>query len=133
MHIPCKYRFVGDSEELKKIASYMKNNPAKKFLSLGSTSCISEEVKVIPNVIKVKKEPVDDLDCVDGASSTSKPMQMDTQPRIGLPIADPTADAHRESKQNNDKTTFKPTVAVDIPVPYSTRNVRCECTREGIL
>ena len=57
-------------------------------------------------------------------------MQMDTQPRIGLPIADPTADARGESKHNNDKTTFKPTVAVDIPVPYSTR---CECTREGIL
>ena len=41
---------------------------------------------------------------------------MDTQPRIELPIADPTTDAHGESKQNNDKTTFKPTVAVDIPV-----------------
>ena len=49
MHIPCKYRFVGSSEELKKISSYMNNSFVKNLLLLSSVSYDNEvfdEVKV---------------------------------------------------------------------------------------
>jgi len=71
MHIPCKYRFVGSSEELKKISSYMNNSFVKNLLLLSSVSYDNEvfdEVKVKRSIKEVKKE----FESIDSVTGTSK-------------------------------------------------------------
>ena len=69
MHIPCKYCFIANSEELKKISRYVRNNPANKALWPSSESSRGDEdVKAKPSTDKVKKEPLplgEDSECIN--------------------------------------------------------------------
>ena len=115
MHIPCKYRFVENSEELKKISKYVRNNPAKKTLLPSSESS---------RVTKVKKEPLplgDDSECIAGNSKWSS----NTTQMTASPITDIPAAAHLKKNPNTTKTVAKS--AQEIPFGVKITNVNQEC------
>jgi len=125
MHIPCKYRFVGNSEELKKISRYVRNNPAKKALLPSSESSRDDEdVKAKPSTDKVKKEPLslgDDSECIAGNSKwSSNPTQMTASPITDIPGV-----AHLKNNPITTKTVAKS--AQEIPFGVKITNVNQEC------
>jgi len=118
MHIPCKFRFVGSSEEIKKISSYMKNNPAKKLLSHSNVSCRGHkvlEVKPIGSNKEVKKELLSEND-PDIAAGTSKLSSNSTiQTCSGRsPLIDSPGGTHSRDNSYTKTTALKPATAVSV-------------------
>ena len=107
MCIPCKYRFIGNSDELKNISRYVKNNQAKKALiPFREGSSGDEDVKAKQSIDKVKKEPLplgDDSECIAGNSKqSSNPTQMTASPITDIPAV-----THLKNKPNTTKTVAK--------------------------
>ena len=81
MEIPCKYHFIGNGKDLKKIRSYISNHPAKEMLS-STTDNLSSSVPEIKQEnetsCSVFAQNHDDLQCTGSSISHSRKSTQDT-------------------------------------------------------